>query len=273
MTNELMKTNQVEQMPVPTDNGRAIAEVRSSIAAAREWRRNENSAILSINETCKRKSLAEKAMYAYPRGGKLVTGPSIRLAEVIARAWGNISYGIREVSKTPLETTFEAYCHDLETNVKSSRIFSQKHERYTRNKGSQRLTDDRDIYELVANQATRRLRACILQVIPIDVVEDAIEQCETTLRTGAKTPIKDRIKKLIIAFNDYQINEEMIENRIGHKVSVINEIELIDLGKIYSSIRDGMSKREDWFTLIDKTGEELNEKFSGKKSSKKSIEV
>ena len=65
----------------------------------------------------------------------------------------------------------------------------------------------------------------------------------------------------------------MIENRIGHKVSVINEIELIDLGKIYSSIRDGMSKREDWFTLIDKTGEELNEKFSSKKSSKKSIEV
>lgn len=48
---------------------------------------------------CERKLVAENAVYQYPKGGQKVQGPSIRLAEVIARNWGNIDYGIIELDQ------------------------------------------------------------------------------------------------------------------------------------------------------------------------------
>ncbi len=273
MTKETEKNLQLagETLPMEANQVTAMQEVQGAIIVAQKCPRNENQAALSINDSCKRSSLAQKAMFAYPRGGKMVTGPSIRLAEVIARAWGNIKYGIREISSGNGETKYEAFAWDMQTNVKSTREFSQRHARYSKANGLKNVSDPRDIYEIVASQATRRMRACILQVIPIDVIEDAMEQCEKTLRTGSKKPIKDRIKNLILAFNDHQVNEEMIEARLGHKVGVTSEIELIDLGKIFASLRDGMSKREDWFSVVDKAEVDLNNKFSGKEKKDASI--
>ncbi|MBQ7110481.1 MAG: hypothetical protein IJO06_04585 [Thermoguttaceae bacterium] len=36
---------------------------------------------------CQRPGLASVAVYVYPRGGSKISGPSIRLAEEIARNW------------------------------------------------------------------------------------------------------------------------------------------------------------------------------------------
>ena len=38
-------------------------------------------------------------LHAFPRAGETVSGPSIRLAEMLAAVWGNIEYGIRELSR------------------------------------------------------------------------------------------------------------------------------------------------------------------------------
>ncbi|MDT1904179.1 hypothetical protein FPK34_26285, partial [Acinetobacter baumannii] len=71
------------------------------------------------------------------------------------------------------ESTVEAFAWDVETNTRQTKVFQVPHIRYTRN-GSKKLTDPRDIYELVANNGARRLRACILGVIPGDVIDDAV---------------------------------------------------------------------------------------------------
>ena len=42
------------------------------------------------------------------------------------------------------------------------------------------ITDDRDIYELEANMSARRIRACILQMIPGDVTDAAVAACRKT---------------------------------------------------------------------------------------------
>ena len=49
-------------------------------------------------EACQRKSFAEKAFFSYPRGGQTVTGVTIRFAEEMARCYGNLDYGIKEMS-------------------------------------------------------------------------------------------------------------------------------------------------------------------------------
>lgn len=83
------------------EEARAVQEVRAALVIAKRFPRDEVEARGRILEACKRPGLAERAMYSYPRGGTRVTGPSIRLAETLARFWGNLSYGIREIERRP----------------------------------------------------------------------------------------------------------------------------------------------------------------------------
>lgn len=229
------------------DEFRAIAEVQASMAIAKRFPRDEYAAFTRILNACKRSSLAENAAYAYPRGGTTVTGPSIRLAEVLANAWGNIDYGYREVGSGPGYTDVEAYAFDKESNSRSCRTFRVAHKRSAKGKLVD-LTDPRDVYELVANQASRRIRACILQIIPGDVTEEALKACEATIKkSGGDIPIADRIRKMVVAFQEYGVTTEMIERRLGHKLDSAIEQELIQLRRIYNSIKDGAAKREEFF--------------------------
>lgn len=231
------------------DEFRAIAEVQASMAIAKRFPRDEYAAFTRILNACKRSSLAENAAYAYPRGGTTVTGPSIRLAEVLANAWGNIDYGYREVGSGPGYTDVEAYAFDKESNSRSCRTFRVAHKRSAKGKLVD-LTDPRDVYELVANQASRRIRACILQIIPGDVTEEALKACEATIKkSGGDIPIADRIRKMVVAFQEYGVTTEMIERRLGHKLDSAIEQELIQLRRIYNSIKDGAAKREEFFEL------------------------
>jgi hypothetical protein len=270
MENELIKHDENQVSIIQDANSaRAIQEVQGQILVAQKCKRDENNAALAIANACKRVSLAEKAMYAFPRGGQMVTGPSIRLAEVIARCWGNINYGIREVSNKFGETKYIAFAWDMENNVRSEREFTQQHARWTKKEGLKKVDDPRDIYEVVASQATRRLRACILQVIPADIVEDAVTRCEKTLKTGSDMPLQDRAKQMIIAFSEMGVTQVMLEERLQHKLDAINEVELLSLRKIYTSIKDGVSDRNNWFNVISETKNKLNERFNEKEGEPK----
>src|SRR5574340_1669066 len=165
---------------------REVAEVQGAIVLAKKFPRNQIEAMDRILNACQRPSLAEGALYSYARGGTDITGPSIRLAEVAAQNWGNLQFGIRELEQRNGESTVEAYAWDMETNVRQAKVFQVAHKRHTK-KGSYQLEDPRDIYEMVANQGARRLRACILAVIPGDVTEAAVAQCEATMKSKADT--------------------------------------------------------------------------------------
>lgn len=227
---------------------REIAEVQASMTIAKRFPRNQAQAIDRIMIACQRPTLAESALYSYARGGTEITGPSIRLAEAIAQQWGNLDFGIRELEQRNGESTVEAYAWDLETNTRQKKIFQVRHKRYTK-KGIYDLTDPRDIYELVANNAARRLRACILGIIPGDVVEAAQNQCEQTLK--AKADISpEAISKMVKAFEGFQVSKEQIEARIQRKLESITAAQVVALRKIYNSMKDGMSKAGDWFEEV-----------------------
>jgi len=148
---------------VEIEVSRAVAEAQGKLLIAKKFPRNEAEAYAKIMEACGRPSLAEQALYSYPKGGQTVSGLSIRFAEELARLWGNIDYGIRELSQKDGISEMEAYCWDMQTNVSSSQRFAIAHERHTKF-GVTKLTDPRDIYELTANMGARRLRARILAV-------------------------------------------------------------------------------------------------------------
>jgi hypothetical protein len=240
---------------------RAVAETQAGMIIAKRFPRDQVQAMDHILQACTRPTLAESALYSYSRGGADITGPSIRLAEAIAQSWGNIQFGIRELSQQNGESTVEAFAWDIETNTRQVKVFQVPHTRYTK-KGSYRLEDPRDIYEMVANQGARRLRACILGVIPGDVIETAVKQCETTLTIKAEvTP--ERLQSLLEKFASYKVTKEMIEKRIQRRLDAMTPALLVQLGKIYNSLKDGMSVAADWF----EPGEEAEQPRAGSQTS------
>lgn len=234
-----------ESATIAATTTREMSEVQAAMAIAKRFPRDNIAAMDRILAACRRPTLADAAIYAYPRGDQLVTGPSIRLAEALAQNWGNIQNGIRELSQTDGESVVEAYAWDIETNTRASKVFQVPHIRHTR-KGQYRLTDPRDIYELVANQGARRLRACILSVIPGDVVEAAVRECEVTTKNAMGAP-EETLQKLVKAFSEFGITKTQIEKRLGHRLDSTVAAEVLNLKRIYTSLRDGMASSSDYF--------------------------
>lgn len=235
--------------PARTDQQRAIAEVQAAMAIARMNPRDPIAAMDRILNACSRPTLADAAVYTYSRGGTDISGPSIRLAETLAQNWGNVQFGIRELEQRNGESTVQAYAWDVETNTRREVTFQVPHVRHTK-RGQTRLEDPRDIYELVANQGARRLRACILAVIPGDVTEAAVSQCEVTMKAKADTS-PDAMKKMLEAFASYGVTQHQIEARIQRRLDAIQPAQVVALKKIYASLRDGMSRAGDWFDAVE----------------------
>ena len=236
------------QALVDIEQHRAMAEVQSAIVLAKKFPRNQIEAMDRILTACQRPALAEQALYTYARGGTDISGPSIRMAEAIAQNWGNIQFGVKELEQRNGESTVQTYAWDMETNTKQEKTFQVKHERYTK-KGKYALQDPRDIYEMTANQGARRLRACILGVIPGDVIEAAVAQCEQTLKAKADTG-PDAIKKMMESFEKYGVTKEQIEKRIQRRLDSITPAQVVSLRKIFNSLKDGMSTPADWFEIV-----------------------
>ncbi len=246
---------------------RQAQEVQAAMVIAKKFPRDEVQSFNRIMRACQRKTLAEQAMYEYPRGGTKVTGPSIRLAEAMAQNWGNLDYGIIELEQKNGESQVMAYAWDLETNTRQTKIFSVPHIRSTK-KGNVTLTDPRDIYELVANQGARRVRACILGVIPGDVIDSALVQCNKTLLSdNGDVPLVDLVRQAAALFqNDYGVTVQMLEKFIGCKSESFSMNDLIRLKRVYKSLKDGMAKREDYFEMIPEANpDDVDNPFEGKK--------
>lgn len=229
-----------------SESARAIQEVQAALVIAKKFPRNERDALDRILNACSRSSLAEGALYTYARGGADISGPSIRLAEAIAQNWGNLQFGIRELDQSKGSSTVEAFAWDMETNTRQVKVFQVPHERHSR-RGTTILTDPRDIYETVANQGARRLRSCVLGIVPGDVVDEAVSQCEATLSANADSSPEAQ-KKMAEEFERLGVTKAMIELRIQRRLDAITPAQIISLRKIFISLRDGMSTPMDWFS-------------------------
>ncbi len=251
MTEQLQSYQQPQQSALTqVESSRAVQEVQAAIIVAKKFPRDQLAAMERIKVACQRPGLANAAVYQYARGGSDISGPSIRLAETIAREWGNIQYGIRELEQANGESTVEAFCWDVETNTRQTKIFQVPHSRYTKANGNKKLDDPRDIYELVANNGARRLRACILGIIPGDIVEDALAQCEETMRAKADTSPEAQ-KAIISKFEQYGVKKEQIEAKIQRKMDAITPANVVALRKMFASLKDGMSTAAEWFTMTE----------------------
>lgn len=131
--------------------------------------------------------VAESCMYSIPRDGKMITGPSVRLAEMCATAWGNLHVGARVIEIGEREVTAQAVGWDLEKNVR----VTVEAQRSIMTKTNRRFGDD--MIRVTGMAAISiALRNAIFRVIPRTYV-DAVYQKALAVAVGdAKTLVARR---------------------------------------------------------------------------------
>lgn len=240
------RLDNINQGTIAIEASRAIAEAQGKLVIAKRFPRDEVQAYAKAIEACQRPTMAEKAFYSFPRGGQAVEGPTIRFAEELARCWGNIDYGIKELSQDGGKSEMQAYAWDLETNAQSVQNFTNPHQR-EQGKKMVTLTSQRDIYENNANMATRRLRSRILAILPSWFVEDCIEECKKTVAGNNELPLVDRVKKMVVQFAKFGVTQEQIEKRLKRKIDTMTSEDFVEYIGIYNAIKNKESKISEWF--------------------------
>ena len=232
-----------------TEETKKIAEVQAKMILAQRFPRNAAYARQMIAMECENKDLAEKAIYVFPRGDSEVRGASIRLVECVARHWGNILCGVEEIASNKDSATVRAYCWDLQTNFADEKVFDVSFERTTK-KGSYMLTDPRDRYEKLANDAARRKRACIQAIIPKFIIDEAMEICEKTLSGSINEKnIEETKAKMVNAFRAIAewITEEDLAEKCGKDWANLGTHDIVKLRNLYNAVKDGFVKPSDAF--------------------------
>lgn len=218
------------------------AEIDQQISTAKRYPRQVSAVQKSIESLATLDpETAQECIYVLPRGGKKITGPSVRFAEIVAQAWGNcrLASRVTNVGKTHLECT--GIYHDLETNVAFAKAVTV---RITKSNG-QRYDDD---MIGVASQAgiSKALRNAILAGVPKGVWRKGFDKA-TAVIAGTQQTLAERrmamVRKMGEEFDAkpaeiFQVLgvADLADVTIGHMVA---------LAGIYTSLQTNEAKWPD----------------------------
>ena len=223
----------------------ARAEIDHQISTARAYPRSLHRVVSSITTLATLdEETAQECIYALPRGGKPIVGPSARLAEIIVSQWGNCRVSTRVVHVDRAEKFVEAegVFHDLETNTATaSRVRRRIDDKYGR-----LLTGDMIIVTGNAAAAIAK-RNAILAGVPRAVWRKAYEKAEAVIKGTAETLTVTRDKSLK-AFGAFGLTPERVCAGLG--VAGPSEITLDHIPTLrgsFSALKNGEATVEELF--------------------------
>jgi len=225
------------------EQSRAVAEVAAAVQVAQANPRDIDRALADMRDTCGRLPVANRAFYAVPNRGE---GLSIHIMRELARIWGNVDYGVRELRRDDDAgvSEMQAWAWDQQTNTRSTRSFIQPHAKSTR-KGRVALTDINDVYLNNQNTGARAVRECIASVIPDWVIAEAEQICRQTLEHGEGKSVEVRSREAVTAFASHGVTRPQLEDFLGAKYGKWTPVQLAELLRVYASItQDGIAPAE-----------------------------
>ena len=208
------------------EQARAVAEVAAAVQVAQQNPRDITRAIEQMRQSCQQKALAERAFYSLPRAGGRVEGETVHLARELARCWGNIDYGIRELRRDDDDgqSEMQAWAWDQEQNVRPvhagrvhrpCRTARMKTDKHTKVKSRELLVDLGDIANNNNSVAARAVRETIFNVLPVWFKDEAVAICTATLQDGGGKTLAQQVADAIGHFREkWNVRVEQIETRI-----------------------------------------------------------
>lgn len=236
--------------------GLTRAEIDQQIATAKQYPRSLKNVVTAIMSLATLdKESAEECMYALPRGGKPIKGPSIRFAEILKQSYGNCRAAARVVHVDRVEKYVEAegIFHDLETNAATS---ARVRRRISGKDG--RLYND-DMIIVTGNAACSiALRNAILAGVPKPLWRRAYDAVQSAIVGDIKTLAESR-DKAVKAFGAVGITPEQVFSAIGvGGEEDITTDHIVTLRAMFSSLKNGEATVEEMFvgTVSAKSGHE-----------------
>jgi hypothetical protein len=224
------------------EQARAVAEVAAAIQVARQFPRDLDRVRAEMQRECSDYDLAREAFYAVDNRG---TGPSVHLARMLARIWGNFQSGVNELRRDDVQSEVQAFAWDCETNNRSSRLFISPHQ--TMKKGQRvAINDLDDVYRNNQNTGARALRECIFASLPKWLVNEAERLCRATLEAGRTgESIEDRRKLAIREFARGSVTEQQLVKHVGKPVDDWTPQDVAALEVLYDSLRRREKTKEE----------------------------
>lgn len=244
---------------------RAQAEVQARYIMADRKPRNLEQVRVRLLEHCKRPRFAQIAEYAKPVGGQKIKGPSIRFVETALLEYGNnlpeatIVYDddfrrITRVSVTDLERNVTYYDDaTVEKFVERKKpkdgdeILSSRTNSYGDQVYRIRATED-DFANKAASAVSKKTRNLGLRVLPADLVDEAMWQCEQTRKDADAKDPKAALRQVIDYFASLRVLPADLEQYLGHAVDQVSPAELDELRAVYATVRDGEAK---WTDMVE----------------------
>ena len=197
------------------------------------------------------KETAAACIYALPRDGKSVEGPSARFAEIIASCWGHMRVQTRVSSEDEHFITVTGVAWDLERNVAKS---VDVRRRITKRNG-QRFNDDMIV---VASNAGGSIasRNAVLQVVPRAYWFPTYEKCRKAAVGDQKT-LASRRADALDYFQKMGIERARVFSLLGVAgVDDMTSEHVLQLIGLATAIRDGETNIDEAFPPVSaKTGD------------------
>jgi hypothetical protein len=184
---------------------------------------------------------AESMTYAIPRDGKVVEGPSVRLAEIAGSCWGNTRYGARVIEVGDEFLTARGMCIDLQRNVAIEidirRSIVGKRGRF-----------NSSMIQTVGQAACAiALRNAIFKVVPMAFIKPIMEQAKKVAAGDVKS-LNQRRDAALLWFKEKGVKAEQVLGLLGvHGKDDVTLSHIAQMSAIRTAIKDGEGTLEDFF--------------------------
>lgn len=242
MENEIIEIRQSDMLTAINR-----AEVDIQISTAKQYPR-EVSRVLNQIKTYATMDMetAEDCFYALRRGkgsdAQVIEGISVRLAEIIAGAWGNLRVQTRIIGNDGKTITAQAVCHDLESNLAVSLEVKRRiTDKYGR-------TYSEDMQVVTGNAASAiAYRNAVLKVVPKAVTKKVVNEIKQ-VALGQSIDLETRRQRLVQYFA--QIGVMQSELLAYCEVKTIDQIDtemVFELRGLANAIKEGTTTVKETF--------------------------
>lgn len=249
------------------------SEVDMQISTAKQYPRDLPTVLNKI-ETYATMDIetAEDCFYALRRQSangenQTIEGLSVRMAEIIASAWGNLRVQTRIIGNDGRFITAQGVCHDLETNV----AVSKEVKRRITNKYGKTFSDDMQV--VTGNAAASiAFRNAVLAIVPKAVIKKIIANIKQ-VALGQAIDLETSRQNAIANYAKAGVTEQMLFEYLGitKKEQIDKEI-LFEMKALWNAIKEGTTSVQETFINPQKESNLAEEAKKKSEEAKKKSE-
>ena len=260
MSTEIIEVQQADMLQAINRS-----EVDMQIATAKQYPRDLHRVLNQIKTYATMDTeTAEDCFYALRRSGSVIEGVSVRLAEIIAGAWGNLRVQSRIIGNDGRTITCQGVCHDLETNL----AVSVEVKRRITDKSGRTFSDDMQVVTGNAGCAIA-FRNAVLKVVPKAVTKKVIDEVKQ-VALGKSMDLETKRQNLMQYYQKIGVCQDTLLAYCG-----VKSIEEIDIEKVFelrgvaNAIKEGSTTVQETFKPFTAESRAIAEKAKKEAESKK----